>query len=303
MDMISVKSYAALLLSLVLSLPASAAQFAFGAFGDVPYGRDEEAHFLTMIAQMNRQDLAFAVHVGDFKAAQSECSDELFLQRRESFELSHHPFFFIPGDNEWIDCRRARWAPRDPLERLAKLRELFFPKPTSLGQRPLAVERQNERYPEHMRWKVQNVVFATLNVPGPNNNAQMPEESKPRTAAVLEWMRGTFQLAQKEKLPAVVLALHANPWTGSAGYQELLDALAKSASAYQGEVLVVHGDTHRFRFDRPMVDRSSGRKLTNVRRLEVYGSPFVDWAYVTVTVEGGKASFDVVRGSDKSVER
>ena len=51
--------------------------------------------------------LAFALHVGDFKWAGSECSDELFLQRREWFELSHHPFFFIPGDNEWSDCSRG----------------------------------------------------------------------------------------------------------------------------------------------------------------------------------------------------
>ena len=103
-----------------------AAQIAFGAFGDIPYNRDEEPALPAIIAEMNREKLAFAIHVGDFKDARSECSDELFRERRETFGLSHHPFFYTPGDNEWVDCRRARWAPREPLERLEKLREIFF---------------------------------------------------------------------------------------------------------------------------------------------------------------------------------
>jgi hypothetical protein len=289
---------------IALSAPVAGAQFAFGAFGDIPYNRDEEPQLVSIIAEMNRQPLAFALHVGDFKDAGSECSDALFRERRETFDLSHHPFFYTPGDNEWTDCGRARWARREPLERLEKLRQIFFARDTSLGQRALAVQRQSAKgYPENMRWSVENVVFATLNIPGPDNNAaRMPDESRRRTPAVLEWMRQTFEIARAKKLPALVLATQANLWTGSGGYAEIVAALASEARRYDGEVLVVHGDTHWFRFDKPLVDRS-GRKVDNVTRLEVYGSPFVNWVYVTVTMENGRARFSATPGSDITAPR
>jgi hypothetical protein len=285
-----------------ISASALAAQFSFGAFGDVPYNRDEEPQLVSMIAEMNHQPLAFVVHVGDFKDSRSECSDALFAQRREAFALSHHPFFYTPGDNEWTDCRRARWAPREPLERMEKLRQVFFTRDSSLGQRPLHAQRQSERgYPENMRWTVDPVAFATVNIPGPDNHASaMPNESRRRTAAVVEWMREAFETARSRKLPALVIATQANLWTGSSGYTGILAALASEAQRFDGQVLVVHGDTHWFRFDKPLVDPRSGRKVDNVTRLEVYGSPFVNWIHVTVTVENGRARFSATPGSEIS---
>ena len=128
---------------------------------------------MPLIAAMNHEPLAFAMHVGDFKAAQTACTDALFLQRREWFSLSHHPFFYVPGDNEWSDCWRplGRGATRSSGSR--SLRELFFSGDASLGQRPLALERQRDRgYPEHLRWTIEDVLFATLNVPGPGQQSR-----------------------------------------------------------------------------------------------------------------------------------
>ena len=34
-----------------------------------------------------------------------------------------------PGDNEWTDCHRVAAGEYQPLERLAKLREVFYPVP------------------------------------------------------------------------------------------------------------------------------------------------------------------------------
>src|SRR2546430_15621677 len=102
-----------------LCAPASAAQFAFAALGDTPYNRDEEPQFVAMMGEMNHQTLAFALHVGDFKDSRSACTDEVFLQRKAWFALSHHPFFYTPGDNEWTDCSHTSWGRRDPLDRLA----------------------------------------------------------------------------------------------------------------------------------------------------------------------------------------
>ena len=294
------------ILALVFSFCAqtSAAQFAFAALGDTPYTRDEEPQFIAMIAEMNRQPLAFVMHVCDFKDARSECSDALYLQRQEWFQLSHHPLFYTPGDNEWTDCGRAYWARRDPLERLAKLRQLFFTRDASLGQRILHAERQHDRgYPEHMRWRVDDIVFATLNIPGPDNNLRlMAAESRQRTAALIDWMRDTFRIARSRKLPGIVLATQANIWSGSSGYARILGALAAEAQSYPGEVLVIHGDTHWFRVDRPLADPETRRAIENVTRLEVHGSPFVDWVHVSVRTEGGKARFEVVPGSRIAVK-
>jgi hypothetical protein len=289
----------AFVLTLALCAAANAAQFSFAALGDTPYNREEEPQFVTMMAEMNHQRLAFALHVGDFKDSLTACSDELFKQRREWFGLSHHPFFYTPGDNEWTDCGRTAWGRRAPLERLAKLRELFFSQDASMGQRSLKAERQTARgYPEHMRWMVEDVLFATLNVPGPDNHRKdMPEEAGRRTPALLQWMHEAFRIAGDRKLPALVLAMQGNLWTGSRGYSDILAALAEEAQRYPGEVLVIHGDTHWFRFDRPLVDPRSGRHIENVTRLEVYGSPFINWIYVTANTDNGRARFSVVPGS------
>jgi hypothetical protein len=142
------------------------------------------------------------------------------------------------------------------------------------------------------------VLFATLNIPGPDNHRKdMPDESTQRTAALLQWMRESFRIAAERKLPALVLATQANLWTGNRGYAEIVAALAEEAQRYPGEVLVIHGDTHWFRFDRPLVDRRSGRKIENVTRLEVYGSPFVNWIYVTVNTDSARAQFTAIPGS------
>jgi hypothetical protein len=42
----------------------------------------------------------------------------------------------------------------------------------------------------------------------------------------------------------------------------------------------VHGDTHYFRVDKPLLDRTS--LLTNFTRLETFGSPHIHWVKVTV---------------------
>ena len=141
-------------------------------------------------------------------------------------------------------------------------------------------------------------MFATLNVPGPGNNSAMPQESKPRTAALLDWLVEAFGIARERKSPAVVIALQANIFTGNAGYSAILEALAREALRYDGQVLVVHGDTHLYNYDQPLVDRRSGQKVANVTRLEVFGSPFVGWTHVTVTVENGRARFAVRPGGE-----
>jgi hypothetical protein len=287
--------------------PAIAAGFTFAAFGDAPYSTDEEPRFIGVIAEINREPLAFAVHVGDFKSAIERCSDELFLQRKEWFELLRHPLIFVPGDNEWIDCKRGLGEGHEPLERLRKLRELFFSGGASLGQRILRLARQPEAsrgahdYPEHARWEHERVLFLTLNAPGPDNNARaMPQEFSRRSAAIREWIVQGFGLARSRSLQAVVVVMHANPWGGLGprrGFGELLATLAAETRNFRGEVLLVHGDTHQYRFDRPRLGAASGAPPENFTRIEVFGSPWVNWVRVRVIEENGRVRFEATPGS------
>lgn len=284
------------------TLSASAADFTFGALGDTPYSWFEEAGFPAMLEGIGREDLAFVVHVGDFKAARAPCSDDLFQQRREWFDSVRHPFIFVPGDNEWTDCSGLQAGGYDPLERLAKLRDLFSRGEESLGQRRIRLARQLPDYPEHARWRHQDVLFVSLNVPGNANNArQMPEEFRVRGAAVAQWVAQSFSLARADGLRSVVLFMQANPWAAPAGrffgYRELLAILAKESLGFDGEVLLVHGDTHRYRVDSPLRNPETGTAIANFTRVEVFGSPGMNWVRIRVTDNAGRVGFEVTPGN------
>ena len=288
--------------ALCAALAASAAEFTFGALGDTPYTRFEETYFPALLADMGREELAFVVHVGDFKSARASCSDELYRERRQWFDAARHPFIFVPGDNDWTDCYGILAGGYDPLERLAKLRELFFAGEESLGRRRIRLARQLPHYPEHARWRHGNALFVTLNVPGDANNARrMPEEFRNRSAAVTQWLTQSFDLARRERLPAVVLFMQANPWASPSsryfGYRELLAALAKESLGFDGEVVLVHGDTHRYRVDAPLRDPATGAPISNFTRVEVFGSPGMNWVRIRVMDDGGRVSFEVTPGN------
>jgi hypothetical protein len=293
---------AGLVLSIALAGDLAAAEFTFGALGDTPYTWLEEAHFPGLLAVISQEDLAFVVHVGDFKAARAPCSDELFRERRKWFDGVRHPFIFVPGDNEWMDCGGIQAGGYVPLERLAKLRELFSRGEESLGQRRIRLERQSTEYPEHARWRHEDMLFVTLNVPGDANNARhMPDEFRSRSAVVARWLEQSFGLARRERLRAVVLFMQANPWAAPTaryfGYRELLATLAKETLAFDGEVLLVHGDTHRFRVDAPLRVPATGAPIHNFTRVEVFGSPGMNWVRIRVTDNAGQVSFEVTPGN------
>jgi hypothetical protein len=82
-----------------------------------------------LIAAIDRTNVVFVVPDGDFKSGSSPCTDALFSQRYEQFQTFKHPLIYVFGDNEWTDCHRSN---SDPLDRLAKLRQVFTQGNTSL---------------------------------------------------------------------------------------------------------------------------------------------------------------------------
>ena len=64
------------------------------------------------------------------------------------------------------------------------------------------------------------------------------------------------------------------------GYTNFLAKLVEETKAYPGQVLFVHGDTHFFKLDKPLIKQDN--LIENFTRLETFGSPNVHWIRVTV---------------------
>ena len=299
----------------------------FALIGDMPYDARQEKEFVNLMKDIDAADVAFVVHDGDLwwdGAAWTEkagglppCSDETFSDRLALAQRSRHPFIYTPGDNEWADCHRAKPRTYDPMERLAKLRQMFFQGDASLGQRQMKLTRQSEvgsryaSYRENVRWTFGEVTFLTLHIIGSNDNLgrtpQMDAEHAERTAANLAWMRESFELATRNGSRAVMIIAQADPyfqttWTPNwqeryalwalamkppasrraTGYDAFLAALEKETLAFRKPVVYVHGDTHIFRIDKPLVGSKDGRIIENFTRVATFGHPDTHWIRGTI---------------------
>jgi hypothetical protein len=280
--------------------PVAPGGFVFGVMGDTPYNAREETAFVAMLGRMDGLSLAFEIHVGDIKAGdRSPCTDDLYLARKAEFDRSAHPVILTPGDNDWTDCRRKSNGAMDPIERLARLREIFFATPASLGREPMATEMQSRclapplagcgcaAHPENRRWTRGGVTFVTIDVPGSNDNvgrdAANDREARCRGEANRRWLGEAASLVERTHGRGLVIALQADPWASRkpAVYRALLDQVAAIGQRLARPVLFIHGDTHTYRFDRPFTD-ANGAPIDNVMRLETYGSPLVGWVEVAV---------------------
>lgn len=306
---------------------AQSQKFQFGVVGDTSYSKVAEQEFDRLMAATNRENLAFIVHVGDFEADPNPyerdpdkitmpCTDENFQRVLATFQKSANPFLLTPGDNDWSDCFKLKARKFDPMERLAKVREMFFPEGRSLGQKTIAVDSQAKeagfkQYRENLIWSLNGVTFVTLHVVGSNNNkgvtSEMDVEHAERTKANVAWMKKAFADAKAKNSIGLVLFTQANPgfetqWTPSlvrrhflrfpevkvpvkpapSGYDEILNALAEEMETYKRPTLYVHGDTHFFHVSKPLLSKKSKRLFENFTRVETFGDPDTHWVRISV---------------------
>ena len=64
------------------------------------------------------------------------------------------------------------------------------------------------------------------------------------------------------------------------GYTAFLVALVEETQVFRGQVLLVHGDTHVFKVDKPLINQAD--LIQNLPRLETFGSPNIHWVRVDV---------------------
>jgi hypothetical protein len=259
----------------------------FAVIGDVPYSAHERRELPRMLEAITDSHVELIAHVGDIKNGQTRCDDDTFTDRQQLFDASRVPFVLVPGDNEWTDCRRVSNGAYDPLERLAKLRSLFWQRPDSLGRKTIPLERQPGAYPEHSRFRLGPVLFVTLNLPGPDNNHgwldDASDEFLTRNPVVLQWLTDSFARARRDRMAGIVLLFQANPgFTHFAqglpqrGFREFLETLRRETLGFSGRVVAVHGDTHNSRIDQPLRD-GNGKTIPNFTRVETFGYPLMGW--------------------------
>ena len=282
--------------------------FSFAVIGDIPRIGDAAIEpdllpFMRLIDEVNRSDAEFIIHVGDFISSGIPCSDEAFERWLSLCQMFDMPVFFIPGDNEWTDCHTKKAGGYDPLERLRKLRTMFFTTPFSLGKRKMPVQRQSDstdnprfrKFVENFQWTMGNILFVSLNVQGSNNNfARTPEmdaEYFERNEAVNAYLHESFALAKNNDNQAVVVVIQANPKFDTAkraapdkdGFRDFRTVLEEETIAFAGKpVILLHGDSHYFRIDKPLRGTKSKRRIENFTRVETFGTPDVHWLLATV---------------------
>lgn len=286
---------------------AKAAPFSFALMGDQPYNNLLETATDSLIQHMNQDpNVQWVLHVGDIKGGGEPCTNELLTRRVEQLQRSEKPLLLVPGDNEWTDCHRASNGGFDSQERLAYLRKLAFAQSTSLGKNRFPVRQQTSApFPEHLMWRQGSTLFISLNIPGSNNDLDHPSSRKTskaevqrlfnvREKAIDAWLTDAekaFGSGGADTPTETVITIQGNPIDGSGGlfnngYKNFMARLVKYIDTTKRPVLLVHGDTHRFKWDTPSLKKFGGTTATDALfyRLEGWGHPLVNsWVKVTVT--------------------
>ncbi|MGE9807212.1 MULTISPECIES: metallophosphoesterase [unclassified Janibacter] len=295
-----------------------AGAFSFAVIGDVPYGAAQVADFPGWVDQINADDdVSMTIHVGDIKNGSSRCTDEYFAGIREQFDRFEQPLIYTPGDNEWTDCHRTNNGSYDPLERLDAVRDTFFPVAgRTLGQHSAKVASQaNVGLPENVQLRRGGVAMGVIHVVGSNNgtlpwtglgettpNAAQVAEEKARMDASIALVKDTFAQARQRNDRAVALFQQADMFDPTytptpadiSAFTPLVQTLVDEASAFDGDVYLVDGDSHVYNVDRPLAQGSVWLERYGVtgsadglQRITVDGSSNnTDWLKVTVNRPG-----------------
>jgi hypothetical protein len=296
--------------------PSGPAHYTIALFGDMPYNAQGKADYPFLLQDVNASDSAFSVFDGDLKSGgDGGCVDSLYTNAIAGFNSLEKPLVWVPGDNDWTDCwgrYGAGSAPFfDPEERLAHERQLFASTDRSLGQTTLALTRESAEggpyalYPENVRWVKGPVVYLGLNVQGSNDNYPYPDtdsrsateqqrqrdEQIARKAANLHWLSEGYAYAKQIHAKGLMIVWQADPNFNNEqhpanphdfdAYPDYVNALRTETMAFPGQVVLVHGDSHYFKLDKPLT-LPSGKVLANFTRLETFGASSTDWVQATI---------------------
>jgi hypothetical protein len=256
----------ALLLVLALLLGGSARADDTHRFAIIGHGFTDggEKHLKQALADNDDGDVAFLVVTG-IKGANEPCTDKLYQKRRDLIDEARRPVVVLPSGSDWTECRNTAGR-SNAIERLNRIRELFYGEPDTLGARKLSLTRQSmsprfRSYAENAHWSVGKVLYATINMPANNNHylneAGRNSEYEDRLVANRFWLNRLFAIARRDKLEAVVLfsegdvkalsqptglqALLRDTAPDNDGFAEPRRLILLLAQKFHGKVLLVDG--------------------------------------------------------------
>jgi hypothetical protein len=156
------------------------------------------------------------------------------------------------------------------------------------------------------------VVYIGLNVQGSNDNYPYSEtdaesgavvvrsdaeiqrqrdEETARKAADLHWLGEGYAYAKKIGAKGILIDWQADPnfnneqhlanphdWDA---FPDYVNALRTDTMDFPGQVVLVHGDSHYFKIDKP-INLPSGGVLANFTRVETFGARQTHWVSATI---------------------
>ncbi|MBL4739804.1 MAG: hypothetical protein JKY12_02355 [Sneathiella sp.] len=289
--------------------PDTENNFSFNVISDIPYNREQEELLVQeIIPALRSSDAPFTIHLGDFKAGDTVCSDSLFRKRQVQISQMHLKYvIYTPGDNEWTDCDRGGDS---EIERLAKIREMFF---TNLPSFPDSwTPTRQEGFPENFRWIYKNVAFSTVHIVGTNNGRiQIKEDDidealqlvDARDKANQTWTDTLFKAAANQNAKAVLIALQADlsnsRYEGECtpekpricdGYFLVKKQLIQAAKDFKKPILILHGDTGPYCMDK----KFGGADAPNLWRFNSGGDyRLLDAVKITVSPDDSLTPFSM----------
>lgn len=288
----------------------------FAVIGDMPYSDSQhallEAPNGAIAAAIKKMNPPVLIHLGDFKKGRETCTDSLLKTRyKQIHQLNPFKTVYTPGDNDWTDCDRFGMFKRyDELERLDFIRQLFFHKDEHQLTRDIPSLIRQQGFIENARWEINDVIFATLHIPGTNNGRKQIQrsavnkaldEADYRDKSNEKWLHELFEVAQSAQ--AIVIALHADIYytgftkpvcsttnrTDCDGFKNIRDLIAKKTNEFGKPVLVIHGDTGAYCLHQPYTS------IPNLWRLNAAGDyKYIDANQITFDPDIPEAPFEVL---------
>lgn len=282
---------------------------------DLPQWPAAEANMTALLDHFAERKLDLVIHAGGIKGDTESCSDAVLGSRQQLLNQSPLPLIYVPGETEWAECRLPVNGGFDPVERLNRLRELFFPEDATLGRHPRPVLRQSDQalfrsFRENMRMSIGDVLIVGLNVPGDNNHYRNEggrnSEFEDRREANRQWLARAFSVARQRDLNGIVVVAHADPhfangWEKKGrptlldgfmrhrtrdGYLEFKRQLRELSARFNGQVLLVHaggnGPDRGFGIDKPLRD-AAGKVMQNFTRVSLPPATISQWTELVIT--------------------
>lgn len=213
------------------------------------------------ITESDADNLAFVVANG-VKASSEPCTDSVYKERRTLLDSAKNGIVVSVTAGDWATCTNDKNR-STAFERMNRLRDTLFTEEFSLGDSKIPIVRQSNMpkfrsYAENMRWRIGDIVFATINLPANNNNyinaAGRNSEFEDRQMANSDWLKRIFITARINKLDGIVLFCDGNPLIQSEhsilfssgnkreGFSDIRRQILALGAKFHGKVLIVHND-------------------------------------------------------------